>query len=319
MLYYLNIISNFRAHYLTVSAFNTPSTYIRINSRTPFLDDSSSCHSSIVCQQKNSIRNLNTLRLASVPSENNSNSNSNSNNDVESSSSEEEEKHMMSTHNPMKIYVEYLTRLWKETSTTARQAIAKNRAKDSIRKVQQIFSSQEYLDEAAESTMDAVEARGMVLNSCRAMLKALNNNGANDKTNIETIQNEGLDVIDSHVNGSQTHQNNLAASVATAEIATEESTLTSTSSHSVAVAQAVKPEETTLSSDENSVTIKKEGGAEGSTVVPAKKKKSRSIMFGAAMGAVVACWVFSGNYIFTGLFTLMTILGQVSIISVFVV
>ena len=28
------------------------------------------------------------------------------------------------------------------------------------------------------------------------------------------------------------------------------------------------------------------------------------------MGAVVACWVFSGNYIFTTLFTLMTALGQ---------
>lgn len=41
-----------------------------------------------------------------------------------------------------------------------------------------------------------------------------------------------------------------------------------------------------------------------------KKKKSRSVLFGATMGAVVALWVFSGNYIFTGLFTLMTILGQ---------
>jgi phosphatidate cytidylyltransferase len=42
----------------------------------------------------------------------------------------------------------------------------------------------------------------------------------------------------------------------------------------------------------------------------ATKKKSRSVAFGALMGAVVALWVFSGNYIFTGLFTLMTILGQ---------
>jgi len=36
----------------------------------------------------------------------------------------------------------------------------------------------------------------------------------------------------------------------------------------------------------------------------------RSVMFGALMGAAVACWVFSGNYVFTALFTLMTILGQ---------
>jgi len=44
--------------------------------------------------------------------------------------------------------------------------------------------------------------------------------------------------------------------------------------------------------------------------VAVKKKPRRSILFGAVMGAVVAAWVFSGNYIFTGLFTLMTILGQ---------
>lgn len=44
---------------------------------------------------------------------------------------------------------------------------------------------------------------------------------------------------------------------------------------------------------------------------PIKKKKNRrSILFGATMGAAVACWVFSGNWIFTGVFTLMTILGQ---------
>ena len=41
-----------------------------------------------------------------------------------------------------------------------------------------------------------------------------------------------------------------------------------------------------------------------------KRKGRRSITFGAVMGLVVACWVFSGNYIFTGLFTLMTVLGQ---------
>jgi CDP-diglyceride synthetase len=42
----------------------------------------------------------------------------------------------------------------------------------------------------------------------------------------------------------------------------------------------------------------------------AAKKKRRSVLFGAVMGAAVACWVFSGNYIFTALFTLMTVLGQ---------
>lgn len=40
------------------------------------------------------------------------------------------------------------------------------------------------------------------------------------------------------------------------------------------------------------------------------KKPRRSIMRGVIMGAIVAAWVFSGNYIFTGLFTLMTTVGQ---------
>lgn len=40
------------------------------------------------------------------------------------------------------------------------------------------------------------------------------------------------------------------------------------------------------------------------------KMPGRSVMFGALMGLAVACWVFSGNYIFTAFFTLMTILGQ---------
>lgn len=45
-------------------------------------------------------------------------------------------------------------------------------------------------------------------------------------------------------------------------------------------------------------------------VEAAKKKPRRSIMLGVIMGLAVACWVFSGNYLFTALFTSMTILGQ---------
>mmetsp|Transcript_29106 Transcript_29106/g.61791 ORF Transcript_29106/g.61791 Transcript_29106/m.61791 type:complete len:213 (+) Transcript_29106:541-1179(+) len=41
-----------------------------------------------------------------------------------------------------------------------------------------------------------------------------------------------------------------------------------------------------------------------------KKKGGRSVLFGAAMGLAVAGWVYSGNYVFTLLFTLMTALGQ---------
>jgi hypothetical protein len=46
------------------------------------------------------------------------------------------------------------------------------------------------------------------------------------------------------------------------------------------------------------------------TITNTQKKPRRSILFGAVMGLIVAGWVFSGNYIFTGVFTLMTVLGQ---------
>ena len=39
-------------------------------------------------------------------------------------------------------------------------------------------------------------------------------------------------------------------------------------------------------------------------------KKGRSVLFGATLGLIVAAWVYSGSYIFTTLFTLMTALGQ---------
>jgi len=52
------------------------------------------------------------------------------------------------------------------------------------------------------------------------------------------------------------------------------------------------------------------GNAAMSKNVKKKKKSSRSVLFGASMGAIVTCWVFSGNFLFTGLFTLMTVLGQ---------
>jgi phosphatidate cytidylyltransferase len=47
------------------------------------------------------------------------------------------------------------------------------------------------------------------------------------------------------------------------------------------------------------------------TIPPIQKVKTRrSIGFGALMGLAVAGMVFSGNYVFTGIFTMMTVLGQ---------
>jgi phosphatidate cytidylyltransferase len=64
--------------------------------------------------------------------------------------------------------------------------------------------------------------------------------------------------------------------------------------------------------DENTAANGNAGSSaiQANAILTKPKRNRRSIGFGALMGLVVACWVFSGNYIFTGLFTLMTILGQ---------
>lgn len=68
----------------------------------------------------------------------------------------------------------------------------------------------------------------------------------------------------------------------------------------------------TIEQDEKRKTATKIDADSKKTKLPSVKpeKKQRSILFGTVMGAVVAAWVFSGNYIFTGLFCLLTILGQ---------
>jgi hypothetical protein len=71
-----------------------------------------------------------------------------------------------------------------------------------------------------------------------------------------------------------------------------------------------EPELTETKSEDPSKAVAVTVASSTENEVPQTKKKSRSVLFGAIMGAVVACWVFSGHYIFTGVFTLMTILGQ---------
>lgn len=144
------------------------------------------------------------------------------------------------------IYREYFSRLWKETDVTSRRQVAKEKAVQSIRQVQNIFRNQEeYADISKVSQLD----RQNLLDACDSILK--------DSERAEELKE----------------------TVAEAENITEAI---------AAVAEAAKEE----------------------AAVGPKKKKGRSVLFGAAMGAVVAAWVFSGNYVFTAIFTGMTILGQ---------
>lgn len=144
-------------------------------------------------------------------------------------------------------YVNYVTKLWKQTDPIEREKVASQQALAAVKRVKHILEGEEYInlsDVRDNDTLDRIvariEAKDKLLESCNEMLKYIDTNDEN-QSNTTVVS------------------------------------------------------EKTVVAIENAVPV---------------KKKSRSILFGAAMGALVACWVFSGNVIFTALFTLMTVLGQ---------
>lgn len=179
-----------------------------------------------------------------------------------------------SEHNPISIYKSYLTRLWDETSGDARRKIAKDKAKAAIKKVIETFKDGNY-NFVHDSTLEITEARQDVLNSCNKMLTVMESSEIG-------------------VNGAHTSAESL-------EVKNPVQPETNTVQHHETTQNALVNTEVEVTSSNETPKV---------AVQSKKKKPSRSILFGAGMGAAVACWVFSGNYIFTGLFTLMTALGQ---------
>lgn len=182
--------------------------------------------------------------------------------DSSSSDSSTKKKSKFIPQRAMNIYVNYVTRLWKETNKTSRQKIANQRAFYAIKQVQHLLrEGEEYVnimntkqDDSLEEIENRLMARNDLLNACDTMLGIIGK-----------------------------EQEEVSSDIAI-------------SSNGAANGKAL---DTTLD------TAKQSGKK-----VKKKKKNSRSILFGAAMGAIVACWVFSGNFLFTSLFTLMTVLGQ---------
>lgn len=185
--------------------------------------------------------------------------------------------------NAMDIYVDYVTRLWNETNTDSRQRMANQKAYHAVKHVQHLLQEgEEYVDIMNHhdgDTLDDIEnkaiAKHELLQACNNMLDVL---GPIEKhANIIAGEDETR-------NGDTTNlivKDQLNGSV-----------LTQTSNGAKHT-----------NSDTKAITPSKDGKAP-------KKKQSRSVLFGASMGAIVACWVFSGNFLFTSLFTAMTILGQ---------
>ncbi|CAJ1890091.1 unnamed protein product [Cylindrotheca closterium] len=144
-----------------------------------------------------------------------------------------------------RVYASYVKRLWAETDVAARERVADDKVRGSIRNMQNILL---HAKEYAEFDDATYESQNKLLVACEEMLEAL--------PKRETAKEKKQ---------------------ADKEVTTE-----------LSIAN----------------------GETSEAVVPEKKKGQRSILFGALMGLTVALWVFSGSYIFTGVFCSMTILGQ---------
>ena len=166
---------------------------------------------------------------------------------------------------------------------------------------------------------ELVKAQQELLVACDKMLAALPQD-EDDEEEITLFHQEssGEDILqhmtdqNRHVDGSQLHDddNNVAITLASNGEQLQVATTTTNNNNNNGEPDIAVMSVESSSSKEVAI-INDDTSTESLTTSPApKKKKQRSILFGVVMGAVVAAWVFSGNYIFTGVFCLMTILGQ---------
>ena len=240
------------------------------------------------------------------------------------------------------IYTTYLQRLWKETSTTQRQRIARDRATRAVRRVQHLMRGEEYgpkflsaskltttetkskggdgkpgTDASGDGEDDPVHAykleraRSRMLEACDDVLNAMSDDGdtkivpaaaASAEEKVDPGESQYLHMLDEEDGAA--HPN----------IVGEELTNKLDPGESDYLHVLDEETKTTLSKSKRNAASKQVAKVDTSKAALKKKadggKPRRSILFGAAMGALVAGWVFSGNYVFTGLFTLMTVLGQ---------
>jgi len=246
------------------------------------------------------------------------------------------------------IYTTYLQRLWQETSTTQRQRIARDRATRAVRRVQHLMRGEEYGpdflsgdvatkekgegSDAQQGTASDVKddpvhayklerARSRMLEACDDVLSAMDD-GVETAPAATTTAGENVDLGESQYLHMLDEEDGAANPNIVGEEPMdkldpgeseylhgldEEAKTNAEKNKDLLVQGGIK-------SSEDDAASKQVAKVDASKAALKKKadggKPRRSILFGAAMGALVAGWVFSGNYVFTGMFTLMTILGQ---------
>jgi hypothetical protein len=183
-----------------------------------------------------------------------------------------------------RIYTSYFQKLWTATNTSARKKIANDKVRATVREVHDLLLNTDEYGSIRNGVLedDATrEAKEELLAACNKMLAALTHYYKEDTATV---------------NGKDDIMHKDCTSMKAMPDATFQGETT--------VEAILNSSAATASSTQTSLEVK----PTSDVVTP--QKKHRSILFGAIMGAVVACWVFSGNYIFTGIFCLMTILGQ---------
>lgn len=204
-----------------------------------------------------------------------------------------------------RIYTSYAKQLWTDTNTSARTKIANDKVRTAIRETQNILTS-----EYAEYSDVSNEARKRLLVACNEMLACLPRDPDDDKMSV-MAEIEGNEVANKVVS-----QSIIGAAKNRQATGTDITSSTAKDSFEAVVDDVpVMPQPkfegcSDLDLPSTAVALAADSVAPKDADALALKKKPRSILFGAIMGAVVACWVFSGDYIFTGIFCLITILGQ---------
>jgi len=172
-----------------------------------------------------------------------------------------------------RVYTGYAKQLWTDTDCSARSKIANDRVAQTIRDMQHVLNS-EYAT------------------------KTINIDTAGDG-NVAVVANN--DEAMSTSNGRSNNNNNKSEEAKELLLKACDNMLT--------ILDENNEKEKKMNKTDNKSTTSTAVVAAAPKKTPVVKKQ-RSVLFGALMGLTVAGWVFSGNYIFTGLFSLITILGQ---------
>jgi len=235
------------------------------------------------------------------------------------------------------LYVDYFDRLWTDTDVDQRQKLARQRAKDAVLRVKNMVSrsggvGEEYLwqDADASGVKPAVEqekeeeaavfmgmnegVRSQMEDACDLMLLQLEQD---EKLNAKKSRklSEKLGKLSK---GGKSYPPEIssprevrekAESVLKVQVLHGEKAIYSGEGVADVLLVDSKAESPHVPID-TSVEVVSTQNNEADLTCSKKAKKGRSVLFGATMGLAVAAWVYSGNYVFTGLFTLMTALGQ---------